>query len=175
MKNSARAFYIVSALGLAFSACAPAQRPQPSADAARAPMDHGAMDMDAMMPQMMAMHERMAADSVIHERMMADTELRAAMSELMGHDVDPSAMHAHMASMTPAERQAMRTRMHEQMMARMEAMPATEREALMHRMMEAHHRLMEDPVVRQRMMADPEMHQMMQHMRQGGHGEHGDH
>ena len=162
--------------GLSAAACAPAQRPETTPDAARAPMAHGgAMDMEAMMPQMMHMHERMAADSVIHQRMMADTEMRAVMSEMMGHDMDPDAMHAHMASMTPDERQAMRTRMHEQMMARMEAMPAAEREALMRRMMEAHHRVMEDPVVRQRMMADPEMHQMMQEMRPGGHGDHGDH
>ena len=134
--------------------------------------EHGAM---------MQLHHRMAADSLIHERMMADPELRAAMAEMMGSAMDMEAMHERMAAMTPEERAAMRARMHEQMHERMMALPADERQARMGRMMEAHRRLMEDPAVRERMMADPEMRRMMQGVMHDegkhkmGHGEHGKH
>src|SRR5690606_25206261 len=113
------------------------ERPSPDAPQA-VPMDHDGMmgmeDMQAMMPQMMRMHEHMMADSVVHERMMADPELRQAMLEMMGGEMDMDAMHEHMASMPPEERRAMMEGMHTQMMARMEAMPPDEREATMHRM-----------------------------------------
>lgn len=134
-------------------------------------MDHGSMmspeEMQAMMPQMMRMHERMMVDSVIHQRMAADPEMRALMIEIMGAEMDMGTMHEHMAAMSPEERQAMMSQMHERMMARMEVMPAEERQALFHRMMEAHHRLMADPAVHERMIADPEMHRTMQQMMRG--------
>lgn len=122
--------------------------------------EHGAM---------MQLHERMAADSLIHQRMMADPELRAAMAEMMGGAMDVEAMHERMAAMPPEERAAMHEQMHEQMHERMMALPADERQARTDRMMEAHRRLMEDPAIRERMMADPEMRRMMQEMMHGEH------
>ena len=168
---------LLGALALAFvlGACATnegaQERPSPVAPQA-APMDHDGMEgMQAMMPQMMRMHEHMMADSVIHQRMMADPELRQSMHEMMGGEMDMDAMHERMAAMPPDERRAMMEGMHARMMARMEAMPTDEQEAMMHRMMAAHGRLMEDPVIHERMMADPEMREMMEGM-QGGMMDH---
>jgi hypothetical protein len=131
-------------------------------------MDHGAgMDMDhmqAMLPQMMRMHDRMMADSVLHQRMMADPDMRAMMQEMMGGEMDMAAMRERMAAMSPAERQARMQQMHAGMMERMEAMPAADRQAMMQRMMAMHQRMMSDPTVRERMMADPEMRRMMEAM-----------
>lgn len=173
--NAPRLF-LPALLALAFASEASAQgHEHPPADSATV-HEHGAM---------MQLHERMMADSLIHRRMMADPAFRAAMAEVM-EDVDMDAMHERMAAMPPEERAAMRSRMHEQMHEqiheqmheRIMALPAEERQAHMERMMEAHRRLMEDPAIRERMMAHPEMHRMMQEMmHRDGHDEmhHGGH
>jgi hypothetical protein len=166
---------LLCALVLAFAPGASAQVHQ-HADTTRAEhhdgmMDHGGMmsmeQMEAMMPQMMRMHERMMADSVIHRRMMADPEMHAMMQEVMGGEMAMGAMRERMAALSPDERRAAMEQMHDRMMARMEAMPPAERRAMMHRMMEAHRRLVADPAVHERMMADPEMRQMMDGMHGG--------
>lgn len=145
------------------------------ADTTRAmPLEHGGMmDMDhmqAMMPQMMRMHEHMMADSVLHQRMMADPDMRAMMQEMMGGEMDMAAMGERMAAMSPDERQARMQQMRARMMARMEAMPPAERQAMMQRMMAMHHRMMADPAIHERMMADPEMRRMMEAMPGMDHG-----
>jgi hypothetical protein len=114
-------------------------------------MDHGAMDMDAMMPRMMAMHERMMADPEMHQRMMAMPEMRAMMQEMMGGEMDMAAMRERMAAMSPDERQAHMRQMHAQMMERMEAMDPEQRRAMHERMRAMHERMMADPEMRERM------------------------
>ncbi|MEL6614145.1 MAG: hypothetical protein AAFQ43_00320, partial [Bacteroidota bacterium] len=126
--------------------------------------DHGGHDAPTTeadapdMAHMMAMHERMMADSSMHRRMMADPEMRAMMQEMMGGEMDMDAMHAHMAAMPPAERQAHMRQMHARMMERMEAMDPERRRA-MHERMRAMH---------ERMIADPEMRERMEGMDHGG-------
>ncbi len=168
---------IFATSGLATSARAQEHQHQ-HADSTRAiPMGEGGMmDMDhmqAMMPQMMRMHEHMMADSVLHQRMMADPDMRTMMQEMMGGEMDMAAMRERMAAMSPDERQAKMQQMHAGMMERMEAMPADERQAKMQQMMEGHRRMMADPEVRERMMANPEMRRMMERMGEGGMMEHG--
>ncbi len=157
---------VLAASGLA-AGCVPARERLP-ADTTQAAERGGRMDpMQAAMPQMMRMHERMMADSVLHRRMMADPEMPAMMREMMGGETDPAAMRARMAAMLPDERQASMQRMHAAMTTRMEAMPPAERQAAMQRMMQMHQRMMADPAVRERMMADPEMRRMMDAMPDG--------
>ena len=126
--------------------------------------DHGGHDAPTTeadapdMAHMMAMHERMMADSSMHRRMMADPEMRAMMEEMMGGEMDMDAMHAHMAAMPPAERQAHMRQMRARMVERMEAMDP-ERRRTMHERMRAMH---------ERMMADPEMRERMEGMDHGG-------
>ncbi|MDT7858045.1 DUF4440 domain-containing protein [Rubrivirga sp. S365] len=131
-------------------------------------MDHGAMDHDAMM----ALHQRMMADSEIHARMKADPEMQALMAEVMPQ-MDHSGMdHSQMQGMDhsgmemPMDADA-RAAMMAQMRERMAAMPPAERADIMGRMQAAHARLMADPAVHQRMMADPEMRRMMEAMPEG--------
>ncbi|PAP78943.1 hypothetical protein B1759_16035 [Rubrivirga sp. SAORIC476] len=114
-------------------------------------MDHGAMDMDAMMPRMMAMHERMMADPEMHQRMMAMPEMRAMMQEMMGGEMDMAAMRERMVAMSPDERRAHMRQMHAQMMERMEAMDPEQRRAMHERMRAMHERMMADPEMRERM------------------------
>lgn len=149
------------------------------ADTTRAmPMEHGGMmdhdgmmsmeDMQAMMPQMMQMHERMMADSAMHRMMMADPAMRAMMHEMMGSEMDMEQMRERMSKAAPEERQQMMERMHAQMMERMGAMVPEQRQAMMQRMMAMHKKMMADPAMRERMMADPAMREMMERMREGG-------
>lgn len=145
-----------------------------------APTVHGGMQ--AMMPQMVRMHERMMADSAMHRMMMNDPEMRQMMHEvmegdpMMGGDHDMAAMRQRMADASPEERQEMMEQMHARMMERMEAMEPDARRAMMQRMMQMHQRMMKDSEMRERMMADPEMRQMMEgmmeRMREGGMMEH---
>lgn len=153
------------------------------------PMEHGGMmdhdgmmsmeDMQAMMPQMMRMHERMMADSAMHRMMMADPEMRQMMHEMMqgdpmmGGDHDMAAMRERMVALSPDERRQKMQRMHERMMERMQAMSPEERRAMMQRMMGMHQKMMSNPAMRERMMADPEMRQMMEGMKEGGMMDHG--
>ena len=122
-------------------------------------MDHGRMNHDAMM----ALHQRMMADSEIHARMMADPEMRALMADVMppmDHSgMDHGAMN-HEMPMDAEARAAMMARMRE----RMANMTEAEHADFMARMEAVHTRLMADPAVRQRMMADPEMRRMMEAM-----------
>jgi ketosteroid isomerase-like protein/truncated hemoglobin YjbI len=140
-----RPLLFLLALGLAVAAPARAQHDHAPADTAGA----------AQMHAMMAMHERMMADTLLHRRMMdamrADPAMQAMMHEAVGGEtpMDHDAEHG--------ERMA---RMHE----RMAALSPEQRQA----MMDAHRRVMAqvlaDPEVRARMMADPEMHRMMGQM-----------
>jgi hypothetical protein len=174
MKHILNTKLLLCALALVFATSARAQEHRhQTADSARAmPMDHGGgKDMDrmqAMMPQMMRMHDHMMTDSVLHNRMMADPEMRAMMDEMMGGEREMGAMRERMATMSSAQRQAKMQQMHAGMMARMESMPPADRQAMLQRMSAMHNRMMADPAVRERMMADPEMHEMMEQMREGG-------
>jgi len=158
MKRPLSTLLLALALLVATSAQAQEHQHQP-ADTTRAmPMDHGqmdgmdhsGMDMEAMMPRMMAMHERMMADPEMHERMMDNPEMRPMMQETMGGEMDMAAMRERMAAMSPDERQDHMRQMHAAMMERMASMDPERRRAM-----------------HERMMADPEMRQMMESM----HGE----
>jgi hypothetical protein len=180
-------------LGLAPAASAQEHQHQHPDTTKAMPMEHGGMmdhdgmmsmeDMQAMMPQMMRMHERMMADSAMHRMMMADPEMRQMMHEMMegdpmmGGDHDMAAMRERMAAMSSDERRQRMQQMHEKMMERMQAMSPEERQAMMQRMMGMHQKMMADPAMRERMMADPEMRQMMEgmkeRMKEGGMMDHG--
>lgn len=111
-------------------------------------MQMGGMKMDAN--RMMQMHARMMQDSVIRRHMRADTATQSLTRDMMGGRMQMSGMDA-----------AAHRKMMTQMRQRMQAMTPEQRQALMVRMMAAHHRLMGDPKVRARIMADPELHRMM--------------
>jgi hypothetical protein len=155
-------------LGAALLA-APAALAQQHGEHADAPpagaMDHsqmGEMDHDAMM----ALHQRMMADSEIHARMMADPEMRALMADVMppmDHSgMDHGAMN-HEGPMDAEARVAMMARMRE----RMADMTEAEHTDFMARVQAVHTRLMAEPAVHQRMMADPEMRRMMEAVPEG--------
>jgi hypothetical protein len=166
------------ALLLALTPAVSAQEHQHQpADTTRAmPMEHGGMmdhegmmsmdDMQAMMPQMMRMHERMMADSAMHRMMMADSEMRQMMQEMMGGDHDMAGMRERMSDASPEERRQMMEGMHARVMERMQAMEPEQRRAMMQRMMQMHQKMMADPAMREQMMADPEMRRMMEGMRE---------
>ena len=144
---------------------------------AAAPMDHGAMAGG----DLMHLHMLMMADSTIHAKMEADSELRASMMAMMPqmnhgadddemeHDGDNDAdegMDHDGESDAEDHDSGMMAMMHEHMAA----MPAAQRDALVARAMAAHHRVLADPDVHARAMANPELRRAMEAMVGEGHG-----
>ncbi len=114
---------------------------------------------------MMQMHEHMMVDATLHQALMADSSLmahmRSLMNEMMQGEETGRAMHERMEAMAPDERRQAMARMHGHMMQRMQTLAPGERAALMQQMMAVHHQMMENPVVRERMQAHPDLRRMM--------------
>lgn len=130
-----------------------------------------AMDDDRTMSmeQVMEAHEHLMADSLYHAHMMADTSLQAAMRDMMTPEMQ--AMHQKMMAMPHAERMAMMSDMHAQMREQMKASPESAH-AFHEQMVAAHRRALTDPEVRERLMADPEMREMLERLHEDGMMDH---
>ena len=148
--------------------CAQDETPADSAGTAGTAQMDQMQETDQMdqMQQMMQVHEQMMADPVLRQHVVANTSMQTAIDEMMGPEM--AAMHEQMASVPPDERQQMQQQMHASMMERMEAMSPEEFQAFHERMVEAHGRMLDDPEVREHMMADPEMRPMMERMHEDG-------